>query len=123
MARPTMIYEGVHEMPPPDARIRIGDNMIYPAMFFYAPEGADLHAIARKLGFELQISAMENADHLEYLLERGDIRNFMLLWRPSRGRFREKDGWRLAGAYDTEDGPTAMFLRRLADQRVSGAAA
>ncbi|MGH6753371.1 MAG: hypothetical protein ACREDP_14495 [Bradyrhizobium sp.] len=102
----------VRKMPEPDAVVIYADDIFGPAMFHYAPEDADLTAIAREHGFEMRLVAMVDDlddDHplMRLYCEEGECAKVLRAWRPrSPG-----DSWKITGCYDTEDGPVALFLK------------
>jgi hypothetical protein len=99
------------DMPKPDARVRYADNMFGPAMFHYLPENADPRLTAKEQGFDMCLSLMadeiEDEDPLFKLyFEDGECAKVFAAWRP-----KAREGWKIAGCHDTEDGPMAVFLR------------
>jgi hypothetical protein len=100
------------QMPAPDTAIVYGEQEFAPAMFHYAPEGSDLREIADSNGFDIHTALMQHelpADHpLMLLYEDGEGIALLAGWEPkSPGQ-----GWNIAGLYDTEAGPVAIFLRK-----------
>lgn len=98
------------DMPAPETLIDYGEDGVEAAMFFYAPDNADLIEIARALGFETSLRFMDD----DYRPETLDLRDqysdgvsgVVARWNPAM-----PDGWALAAKYDTDDGPFAILIR------------
>ena len=102
------------DMPKPDTRVRYADNMFGPAMFHYLPEYADPTETAKEHGFDILFVRMadqldENHPLFRLYFDQGQCASVFAAWRPIA-----PDGWKISGCYDTEDGPTAIFLRPVA---------
>jgi len=103
------------DMPSPDTVLEYPNGNIGLAMFYYEmPEDTDAEAVARENGFESEFVYLENDEREEAVklfeeYENGsDGQVISNRWNPE-----VPDGWTFAGANDTEDGPIAMFVRRL----------
>lgn len=98
-------------LPAADTIVKYKGGAFCPAMFHYAPEGADYEAIARECGFDIAMAYMEHElddDHplMVRYFEDGESKTVLEEWVPE-GR----EGWKLAGLYDTEDGPCALWIK------------
>lgn len=105
------------KMPSPDAVVRYHDGQSGPAMFHYSHECADFKAIATEHGFDISMVFMSDdlpdnhALSLAYFHD-GALEEVLGRWRPKPP---VGEGWSLCGKHDTEDGPVALFLRKLPD--------
>ncbi len=99
------------DMPAPGAAVEYDDGEFSPAMFHYAIEGADTRAIAREHGFDCRFLMMEDdsRDEVEPLRQRygGGDDTALAEWTPPDA----EEGWTLAGKWQSEDGPVALWLR------------
>jgi hypothetical protein len=104
------------DLPPAQAIIDYGNGHLSPVMFHWAAEGQNLEHIAREAGFECRWLGMDDdlddmdrvfVDYFEHGASADEI---LPRWQPTE----QGDGWVLSGKWDTEDGPTAVFLRPLA---------
>lgn len=102
-------------MPAPNTIIVYSGGHFAPAMVHWATENCDLGHIAREAGFECRWLRLDEdlpeddpiyVDWSEYGASADDI---LPRWQPTE----QGDGWVLSGKWDTEDGPTALFLRPL----------
>lgn len=101
------------DMPAPDQLLDYGNGWFEAAMFHYSGEGSNYSDMAKANGFEVDYLALEDDDTDEGLLlqakyERGgDGLQLAIQWQPA-----VPEGWTLGAKYDTEDGLTALFLKR-----------
>ncbi|AVT76621.1 hypothetical protein RPPS3_25580 [Rhodopseudomonas palustris] len=98
-------------MPAPDKIVKYKGGIFCPAMFHFAPEGSDYKEIARECGFDIATSYMERElddDHplMVRYFENGESETVLEEWVPE-----VREGWKLAGLYDTEDGPCALWIK------------
>jgi hypothetical protein len=104
---------GMHgyPIPPPDAVVRYADGSFGPLMFHYMSEGCKTKDVANENGFDIQWVEMadvlpeDDPLYVDYF-EKG-ASDVVRRWVPPT-----IDGWKIAGLFDTEDGPTAIYLRR-----------
>lgn len=83
--------------------------------FFFHPdipgeeEDDDVRAMCLELGFDAKAVAMEDdaPDLMDEWVESEDM-TAPTRWTPTPPK---GEGWQLVAKYDTEDGPTAMFVR------------
>lgn len=96
-------------MPAPDTVIYGSDGMSWPAMFQYAGEGDDAAFIADQNGFEILYLYLEDDSEelFETYMNDSDFQKLFEAWKPA-----PPVGWNFGGAYDTEDGPIAIFLKK-----------
>jgi len=105
------------DLPAPDAVIDYGGGCIGPLMFHYLTEGEDWTAVCQQEGFEwLLVTLSDDFERQQYrplleAYENGDIDEVLRGWEPSA----QGDGWKLVSKGDTEDGPTAIFIRPTQD--------
>lgn len=98
---------GRSDMPDPEALIDYGNGVVGAAMFHYATEEADAQEIARYHGFEIQFLHLEDDPGAEDLADYEDCA-ICAKWLPL-----PPEGWMLASKHDTDNGPIALFIRRL----------
>ncbi len=96
------------QMPHPACLVDYGDGGVMAAMFHYASEECDPAEIAAYNGYDVSFGEMSEDDPLYPEYANGG--NVMDRWRPI-----PPDGWIFGGVVDSEDGPTAVFLKELAD--------
>lgn len=101
------------DLPAPDTIIDYGDAGFCPLFAHYLPEGCDIRHAATEAGFECRFLNMDDDlpdEHPVYVdyFEYGSAKA-LREWQPTQ----QGDGWKLVGQWDTEDGPTALFVRPL----------
>lgn len=98
------------DMPAPEALIAY-EHGVEAAMFFYAPDDADMVAIANYHGFHANVVTLDSDRSPEaatLLDEYSDgASDILARWSPP-----VPDGWMIAAKYDTEEGPCAIVIRR-----------
>lgn len=96
-------------MPAPDALVADERGNVMAAMFYYAP-GEYCAEVAEQCGFECKTLRMDidlGEDHP--LWKRyADGENVVKEWEPAI-----PPGWTFGDKSDTEDGPMAIFIRRV----------
>jgi hypothetical protein len=119
---PNSEWFGMHgyATPPPDAIVRYADGSFGPLMFHYLSEGCKTKDVAAENGFDIQWVEMEDVlpeDDPLYIdyFEKG-ASDVVRRWVPPT-----IDGWRLVGLFDTEDGPTAIYIKPRASSKSGGA--
>lgn len=107
------------DMPAPETLIDYGEGGVEAAMFFYAPDDADLCEIADHNGFDVKIVELADdpgptaADLLdEYSDGAPDV---VQRWNPPM-----PDGWTLGAKFDGDDGPLALIIRKRGAQEGQG---
>lgn len=104
-------------MPVPDLIIGTAEGGFVPAMLFYAPEGTDAKLVARENGFDSYFMDMEDTLpvedplHAEYFDKGGSTEEILPRWTPPA----PEPGYALVGKWDTENGPTAFYVRKRPD--------
>lgn len=107
------------QLQPPETLIELGDGSVCPLMFFYAVEGDRYDAIAADQGFKIRSLLLVNDADNQALADEweektfgpdGDTSDIIRRWQP-----KAPEGWMFGGKHDTEDGPVAFFLCRLAE--------
>jgi|GEM_PF-1500260 len=101
------------DLPSPDTLIDLGDLGCLALMFIFAAEGHRIDMIAGEQGYECKFMLMEDDvedDDPVYVryFDEGDpaaIKD----WEPTP----LTEGWQLGGKYSTEDGPCAVFIRKV----------
>lgn len=97
------------ELPPPETLIEYEDGSCAALMFHYASEGDNVRAIAFDHDFEVRLLAMEDDPAAEDLQEQYEAgaHDICKRWTPP-----VPDGWLLGAKTDSENGPTAWFIRK-----------
>ena len=99
----------LQDAPAPDLLIEYPDGSVMPLMFHFAIEGHDLGAIATEAGFETRWQDLDERDEPDLYADYFEHGADDVI---GRWNVVAPDGWQLGGKWDTEDGPTACFLRR-----------
>lgn len=97
--------------PKADLLIELPDGVLCALMFHFACEHHDIGDIAREQGFEL-VKIIADDEWQEKYENADNIGDFLPFWMP-----QGPDGFRLAGKWDTEDGPVAWFIRERDEAR------
>lgn len=88
------------------------DMSFGPVMFHYAAETCKPHDVAKQHGFELAVDTMESQladdDPLYVAYFENGCGDTISKWKPTA-----KDGWKLVGKSDHEDGPLAFYIRKI----------
>ena len=96
------------DMPDPDTLVMYGCGMCGAAMFHYCcneDDGTDPEDIARENGFDIQFHRLPDDHPLMPDYEEG-ASDVVERWEPD-----VPEGWTLGGKHDTEDGPTAFYIK------------
>lgn len=110
--KPTMIQ--LADLPAADAVIDYGEAGFGPVFLHWMPDGGDIGRACSEQGFECHMAPMEFDLEPEHPLfvsyfEQGETRA-LREWEPDPPT---GDGWKLVGLRDTEEGPVALFIRKL----------
>lgn len=109
-------WYGMHgeKLPAPDDLVLYPDMSFEPVMFHYSAETCKPHDIAKAHGFELAVDTMESQlsddDPLYIDYFENGCGDALRKWTPEA-----KDGWKLVGKSDTEDGPVAFYIRKICE--------
>mgnify|MGYP001603933555 CR=1 FL=1 len=97
------------KLPEPDAIVSYPDGSFGAIMFHYAAEGSTAKDVAATHGFDLKTVDMhvdlDDDDPIAVAYSQGSP-DAVRQWQPP-----DLEGWRLVGKHDTEDGPTAFYIK------------